>query len=411
MAKPGAPEIDKNELKKLLIRSKKEPVNCAVGQAADGSAVIMLDKIKQPRAVFKKMEEEYGDIKNGRWGTAEVDVDADPKLVILTINKAASGLARKLKKTLKGTTFTKVRVMLEGGGVDEEEMEDDEDEDEDPGQVRSPEVLADEPPPATGQPAADKQEEPAPAAAADPAAPAAAPPAAPAGVDFKALAGQLTALVKKMIPIKGSDADRFAQLKAIADKAQAAIKASGDEAVELVYELDAAIEGGAGAATPAGAPAAPAAPAAAAGAAADPAGVALDPAKRAALEASPKLWTDTITSIEGSINKLKDAIRKDFASESPEVVGDIEKNLDRISRITDRFDTTLSNLLKAAHDATDEATHRASITKAKAVLADHIKYISSEPLIDMLDQNPFGVTTDIKKNMIDSLKQLREVVR
>ena len=537
MAKPAAPEIDKNELKKLLIRSKKEPVNCAVGVAADGSAVIMLDKIKQPRAVFKKMEEEYGDIKNGRWGTAEVDVDADPKLVILTINKAASGLARKMKKTLKGTTFTKVRVMLEGGGVDEEEMEDDEEEvTATPGQVRGPEVLSDdEPAPATGAaPApATPAPEPAPATGAAPASapateeqgidfkqlaadltvavrkmiafvddkekfkklramadkvqasikanndnaveqmyllnveleggsaeattadarggstdqaatpqqtdpgtqapqptgatppqPTAATPPQPApsttegasaGTDFKALTTELTGLVKKMIPIKATDANRFAELKTMADGASAAIKASRDEATALVHALEAAIDG-AGAAAPStdqsGATTSPQRGEASIQDNSHSQGApVMSPEKLAALGASPKLWSDTVTSVGGAIDKLKDAIRKDFASEGPDVVADIEKNLDRISKITERFDHSLADLLKAAHEATDEAARRANITKAKSVLAEHIKYAASEPLIAMLDDNPFGVSTDIKKTLVANLQQLVDAVR
>ena len=243
MVKAAAPEIDKSELKKLLVRSKKEPVNCAVGLAADGSAVIMLDKIKQPRAVLRKMEEEYGDIKNGRWGTAEVDTDVDPKLVVLTINKTASGIARKLKKTLKGTTFTKVRVMLEGGGVDEEDMEDEEQE-ADSAPVPRPARGETEGEPAPASSVADAPE-PTPGSEIErAAAPAAAEaPASPAGVDFRALAAQLSAQVRRMIGF-ANDKDRFKQLRAMADKAQAAIKASEDEAVMLVRDLETALDGG-----------------------------------------------------------------------------------------------------------------------------------------------------------------------
>jgi hypothetical protein len=120
-------ELDKAELKKLLVRSKKEPVNCAVGEAKTGQALIQLHKIKQPRAVSAEMEKEYGVMKNLRWGKAEVDVDADPKLVILFLNRAVSGMARKLKKTLKGTGFSKVEIRLEDGSVVEAVGEEEED--------------------------------------------------------------------------------------------------------------------------------------------------------------------------------------------------------------------------------------------------------------------------------------------
>ena len=413
MAKAAAPEIDKSELKKLLTRSKKEPVNCAIGLAADGSAVIMLDKIKQPRAVLKKMEDEYGDIKNGRWGTAEVDTDVDPKLVVLTINKTASGIARKLKKTLKGTTFTKVRVMLEGGGVDEEDMEDEEqDAAAAPAAGPARAEAGDAAAPASAAPEA-------PVAASEPqprAAPAtAAAPAAPAGVDFRALTAALTDLVRKMIPIRANDSDRFAQLKAMADRASAAIKTSSDEAVELIAELGAAIEGGSDAAAPAAAApgAAAAAPAAvpAEGAAQVGAPHVLPPEKKAALAAGPKLWDDAVSSINNALERLQDTIRKEFETEAPEVVADIERNLNKITDVTKQFESKLADYLREAHDATDAASHNAAIRNAKAAMGEHMKYVASDPMIKLLDENPFGVPTDIKKTMADNLKKLVDAVR
>ncbi len=532
MAK-GEPDIDKVELKKLLIKSKKEPISCAVG-IVNGFPAIMVHKSKPGRALMGMLKEEYKDVKDTRFGEAFVDVDDNPKLVILTLNKGISGFARKMKKTLKGTGFTKVRVMLEGGGVDEEDMEDEEEQDAASAtgtphpttdDAEPAPASTDEPAPVTATDAAPASSEPAPATA-DTAAPASTDtsttttdPAQADGIDFKALAAQLTGLVRQMVPLIAAHPERANELKALASKAQAAVKASQDEAVEEVYLLDKAINGGADAApasatdttttatatpppateaepAPAGetAPASPQAttdPAAApvdygalsrrltglvrqmmpviaadasrgndlkgmasaagnavkamqpdatqlvdafeaaiggtggpaAAPSTDPAPATTaqtgspapatppDPAKAKALEESPKLWNDTISTVASGIDKLKDAIRKDFASEGPDVVADIEKNLDRISKITERFDATLAELLKAAHEAVDDAARKAQLTKAKSVLAEHIKYAASEPLIGMLDDNPFGVSLDIKKTLVNNLKQLADVVR
>jgi len=514
MAKAAAPEIDKSELKKLLVRSKKEPVNCAVGLAADGSAVIMLDKIKQPRAVLRKMEEEYGDIKNGRWGTAEVDTDVDPKLVVLTINKTASGIARKLKKTLKGTTFTKVRVMLEGGGVDEEDMEDEEQEadsapvprparGETEGEPAPASSVADAPEPTPGseteraaapaaaeapaspagvdfralaaqlsaqvrrmigfandkdrfkqlramadkaqaaikasedeavmlvrdletaldggsptpaapavassEPEPNRSVQPSPATASSAPSPASAPQTAPAsvdgGVDVKARTAELTDLVRKMVSIKAKEPERFALLKAMADKASAAIKASSDEAVALIGALGAAIEGGSDAA----ASAPPAAPAEGASPVVAP--HVLPPEKKAALAAGPQLWDTAVSSINAALERLQDTIRTEFASEGPEIIADIERNLIKITDVTKQFESKLADYLREAHDATDAASHNAAIRSAKAAMSEHMKYVASDPVIKLLDENPFGVSTDIKKTMAENLKQLIEAVR
>src|SRR3954447_19849059 len=137
--------MDVGEMKRLLTKSKPEPVNVAVGQ--DGkNAVMMLHKMKQPKAVSKDLEGKFKDLKNARWGTAFVDTEDDPKLVILTLNRAASGLGAKLKKTLKGTGFSKVRIQLEDGTVDEDVGEEEEEQEEGGQQTRphteQPETVA-----------------------------------------------------------------------------------------------------------------------------------------------------------------------------------------------------------------------------------------------------------------------------
>ena len=260
-------------------------------------------------------------------------------------------------------------------------------------------------------------------ASAPPADSAAAPPSAPPpppqsatpktasaatteGVDFKDLTAHLTSLVKRLVPIRAANPETFATIMALVAKAQGAIKATQDEAVEAVYEVDAAVTaaeaGGApNAATPDTSGTAPAAPPA------PPA----DPAKEAALGASPKLWTDTMASVAGGINQLKDAIRRDLGSEAPEVLADVERNLGKIDAVTSRFDRVLADLLQGAAAATDAASRQAQLKQARTVLADHIKYASTEPLIGLIDQNPFGVSTNIKNTLVSNLTQLAAVVR
>jgi hypothetical protein len=117
--------MDTADMKKLLIVSKRQPVHCGVGMTKDG-VVLLLDKIKPPRALVKDLEKQFPDMKSPHWGTAVVDTDEDPKLVILTLNKAAPGMARRMKKTLKGTGFTKVEIHLEDGSVADKVGEEDE---------------------------------------------------------------------------------------------------------------------------------------------------------------------------------------------------------------------------------------------------------------------------------------------
>jgi hypothetical protein len=127
MAKDIDTGMDKQDMKRLLMKSKSEPVSCAFGQGDEKTmALLMLDKVKQPKAVVKDLEKKFPNASNTRWGTAFVDVDADVKLVQFIVNKPISGVARKLVKTLKGTGFTKVEILLEDGSPLERDSEEDE---------------------------------------------------------------------------------------------------------------------------------------------------------------------------------------------------------------------------------------------------------------------------------------------
>lgn len=105
--------MGRQDLKKLLIRSKKEPVSCALaqGDAKSGSlGLILLDKIKLPKQLMKSLKEQFPLARSPCFGTASVDMEQDPKLVTFRLNKRIPGLDRRMRKSLKGTGFTKVAI-------------------------------------------------------------------------------------------------------------------------------------------------------------------------------------------------------------------------------------------------------------------------------------------------------------
>jgi hypothetical protein len=120
--------MDKDELKILLRKSKSAPVNCAVAASGEDRTlgVMLLDKVKASKAVSTQLEKRYPKATLVRWGTAEVDTDVDPKLVTFTLNKNVTGLGKKLKKSLKGTGYTKVLINFEDGSPSEQELDEEE---------------------------------------------------------------------------------------------------------------------------------------------------------------------------------------------------------------------------------------------------------------------------------------------
>ena len=117
MAKPGGDSqggMEPAELKRLLRLASSAPIHAAFAIGGDGRPIIMLDKRKPPRVLEKELKESDPDAKSHRYGTVSVDPD-DPKLACFVVNKAASGMAGRLVKALKGTGFSKIRIVLEDG--------------------------------------------------------------------------------------------------------------------------------------------------------------------------------------------------------------------------------------------------------------------------------------------------------
>jgi hypothetical protein len=108
--------MDRAEMKRFLIKSKQEPVNCALGVGDDKSlALLLLSPHRSAKSLQGDLQKQFPSVFNARFGTAVVDTEDDPTLVKFMLNKAVTSMARRLVKTLKGTGFRKVQILLEDG--------------------------------------------------------------------------------------------------------------------------------------------------------------------------------------------------------------------------------------------------------------------------------------------------------
>ncbi len=108
--------MDRAEMKRFLLKSKQEPVNCALGIGDDKSvALLMLSPHRSAKSLQGDLQKQFPTAFNTRFGTAMVDTDDDPTLVKFMLNKAVTSMARRLVKTLKGTGFRKVQILLGDG--------------------------------------------------------------------------------------------------------------------------------------------------------------------------------------------------------------------------------------------------------------------------------------------------------
>lgn len=129
-----------------------------------------------------------------------------------------------------------------------------------------------------------------------------------------------------------------------------------------------------------------------------------------ALVKAPELWEQARKSIVGRIDQLKAAVRKEFAAEGPDIIGEIEKNMTKLDRVMDAFDDKLTVCLTKAQAAQNEAARKNELSQAKNILAQHINYVKSESMITHIDSNPFGVKTNLRQTLTDALTQMAKAI-
>ena len=125
---------------------------------------------------------------------------------------------------------------------------------------------------------------------------------------------------------------------------------------------------------------------------------------------APLLWNSTRKLMQKNIDALKSAVQTQLADEGADFIAQINDQMNQLDRILGRLDERLSESLTNAANAQDAGERRAELGIAKAILADYIRYVGSEPLIAHLDANPFGVKTDLKVMLTASLTKLARTI-
>lgn len=128
------------------------------------------------------------------------------------------------------------------------------------------------------------------------------------------------------------------------------------------------------------------------------------------LAKAPQVWTGTRKILQARIDALKDVVQAQVADEGDDVIDEITGNLQKVDRILERLDQRLADSLARAGDATNGNDRSAAVKESKAILAEYIRYVGDEPLIDHLDKNPFGVKVDLKATLSQSLTQVAKAI-
>ena len=358
--------MDKGEMKLLLMKSKKEPLSCAFGQGDDKTtALLMLDKVKQPKGVEKELTKKFPKANNTRFGTAYVDVDEDAKQVEFRINKPISGVARKLVKTLKGTGFTKVVIMLDDGSLVEKESGEEE------GVPPQPGVTAKQPETEGGE-----SEDAEATGTVPPGPPPPPPPPQPqaAKPDPAELTKQLAELIQRIPGVLAITPGLKDQLTKSATDARVNLK-TGNLVYAATYidQLRLALDNAPKAkeTTPPTAPPLP------------------PGAPKETYEKSRDLWLATRSRLESDIEKLRAEIVATYKEEDGLAAKLDAAYRTRVTPVLQTLDDSLAIKLGDAAKAADPQARAALVTEARTILQGHKAFVSGDATIGDLDANPF----------------------
>ncbi len=354
MAAPNT-GMAKADMKRLLAKSKQEPVNCAIGLGEDaGFGLLMLHRTKAGRAMGAMLKDEFPVVRNLRWGTAFVDVDDDPKLVKLTLNAAVSGMARRLVKTLKGTGFNKVVLVSEDGSAIESHEEADEELD------AAAAVGAPAPPPAAPPP------------------PAAVMTAEEKAAAAATLSKALAQLIAAIPAASGADAERKAVLAKLATDANANIKTGNlTYAANFIAQLRTEIA------------------------------VAPKPAGAAGLGSARLEWTGTQTKVRTDLGKLRAALGEAYADHPMQ--GQIQASFDaKVGPVLAQFDDRVLDSLDEVM-AAPEPGRETLLAQTRALLKQALEFALKDPIVAELDANPFAplaIRAEVGKKIATMAKAL-----
>jgi hypothetical protein len=206
--------MGKAEIKHHLRLARSAPVQVAFAIAKNGNAILQFDRRKPGRALDKELKDAAPDSKSHRWGTAMAD-PANDKILRLTVNQPGGGLAGKLIAAIKGSGFSKVKLVLDDGTEVESHEEADEDSDAAEAGAAAGTAAAKAPP---EPPAAESGGFGAALGGLGGVAPAAPQP------DLAELQTELTGLVKRMLVVIARDPSQKAALTELAVDTRASLK-------------------------------------------------------------------------------------------------------------------------------------------------------------------------------------------
>jgi hypothetical protein len=114
-----------------------------------------------------------------------------------------------------------------------------------------------------------------------------------------------------------------------------------------------------------------------------------------ATAAAPDRAKTMARTIAEQVAKVKDAALKEFADADPRLLAAVQEDMKELDRVAGMFDHALADSLQDLSGASDAVARKTAVAKVKIELSKLLQIVKSEPLIAHIDDNPFGIKTDI----------------
>ena len=121
-------------------------------------------------------------------------------------------------------------------------------------------------------------------------------------------------------------------------------------------------------------------------------------------------WQRTHGLADERISALKVSVKTHYGSEHPALLEQIDKGLAKLDEVLDNVDHRLARSLALAGKAVDDSARRAELSNAKSILTEYINYVRSEPLVAHIDQNTFGVKTELRALLATGLTDAAKAI-
>lgn len=131
---------------------------------------------------------------------------------------------------------------------------------------------------------------------------------------------------------------------------------------------------------------------------------------KASLDKGALVWHSTRGILTTNIDELKKGVRAAYGTEVKELVTEIDDSMVKLGDVVDKLDTRLADALDSANKSPEGPARATELKRARLIIDDYHHYVNSEPLIAHMDNNPFGVTTSLRRIIGDALDHLGELM-